>query len=80
MNPTIIYPRKLDMAVVTNDVPPYTIVAGVPAKAIRKRFSDEKIAALLEMRWWDWPEQSGISGGQRPGSKSADRKREGTGA
>ena len=38
-------------------VPPYTIVGGVPAKPIRKRFSDETISALLTERWWDWPEE-----------------------
>lgn len=43
-------------AVVTKDVPPYTIVGQVPARVIRKRFSEEVIAALLEMKWWDWPE------------------------
>jgi chloramphenicol O-acetyltransferase type B len=42
-------------ALVTRDVEPYTIVGGHPAKPIRKRFSDEQIAMLLEMAWWDWP-------------------------
>ena len=42
-------------AVVTRDVEPYAIVAGNPAKPIRKRFSEVEIAMLLEMAWWDWP-------------------------
>lgn len=42
-------------ALVTKDVEPYAIVGGNPARVIRKRFSDEHIALLLEMAWWDWP-------------------------
>lgn len=43
-------------AIVTKDVLPYTIVAGVPAKPIRKRFSEDIIARLEELKWWDMPE------------------------
>lgn len=42
-------------ALVTRDVEPYAIVGGNPARTIRKRFSDEHIAMLLEIAWWDWP-------------------------
>ena len=44
-------------AVVSRDVPPYGIVAGNPAKLIRKRFSDEQIATLERIAWWDWPDK-----------------------
>ena len=44
-------------AVVTKNVPPYAVVAGVPAFEIRKRFSPEIIDRLLALRWWDWPEE-----------------------
>jgi virginiamycin A acetyltransferase len=42
-------------AVVTKDVAPYAIVGGNPAAEIRKRFPEDKIRRLLEVKWWDWP-------------------------
>lgn len=41
-------------AVVTKDVPPYSIVGGVPAKIIRKRFDASIIDDLIKIKWWDW--------------------------
>ena len=41
-------------AVVTKDVPPYSIVCGIPAKVIRKRYSPDIIEQLLSLRWRDW--------------------------
>lgn len=42
-------------AVVAKDVPPYTIVGGVPARVIRNRFPPEIAARLQRIAWWDWP-------------------------
>jgi len=45
-------------SVVTKDVAPYTIVGGNPAKEVKKRFSEEEIAKLKEIRWFDWKRES----------------------
>lgn len=44
-------------AVVTKDVAPYTIVAGLPATPIRKRFETPIAERLMEVAWWDWPHE-----------------------
>lgn len=41
-------------SVVTKDVEPYSVVGGNPAKELKKRFSEEEITKLLELKWWDW--------------------------
>jgi virginiamycin A acetyltransferase len=43
-------------SVVTSDIPPYAVVAGSPARVVRFRFAESIRARLLELRWWDWPE------------------------
>ncbi len=42
-------------AVVSGEVPPYAVVAGNPARAVRTRFAEREVAALLALAWWDWP-------------------------
>jgi acetyltransferase-like isoleucine patch superfamily enzyme len=49
----IIAPRS----VVTRDVEPYSIVGGNPARHLKFRFDEDTIAALLRIRWWDWPDE-----------------------
>lgn len=44
-------------AVVTKDVEPYTIVAGVPAKIIKKRFDNATVTKLLEIKWWNYSDE-----------------------
>ncbi|MDE1768911.1 MAG: antibiotic acetyltransferase, partial [Candidatus Micrarchaeota archaeon] len=44
-------------AIVTHDVEPYEVVAGIPAKRISYRFSEEIRKRLLEEKWWEWPEE-----------------------
>ena len=42
-------------SVVRGDVPDYTVVAGNPAHVVRRRFTDDEIATLNRIAWWDWP-------------------------
>lgn len=44
-------------AVVTKDVRPYAVVAGNPAREVRRRFADDEVDRLLALRWWEWPEE-----------------------
>lgn len=41
-------------SVVTRDIPPYAVAGGNPCREIRRRFGEELISYLLELKWWDW--------------------------
>jgi len=45
-------------AIVTREVPAYTIVAGNPARVIKRRFSEEVAARLVNLAWWDWDHET----------------------
>ena len=42
-------------AVVTKDVAPYSVVGGIPAKEVKRRFAEETIEKLQKIQWWNWP-------------------------
>lgn len=44
-------------AIVTKDVPPYAVMGGAPARVLKYRATPEQIEALLEIKWWDWPDE-----------------------
>jgi acetyltransferase-like isoleucine patch superfamily enzyme len=44
-------------SIVTHDIPPYAVVAGTPAKVLRYRYSEEKIAKLQKIAWWSWSDK-----------------------
>ncbi|MCX5871509.1 MAG: CatB-related O-acetyltransferase [Deltaproteobacteria bacterium] len=44
-------------AVISRDVVPYAVMAGNPAQEVKKRFDDTTIVRLLQLAWWDWPEE-----------------------
>lgn len=56
-------------SVVVADVPPYAVVGGNPARAIKERFSQEIVLALEEIAWWDWPIEKFQNGRYRIGRR-----------
>jgi acetyltransferase-like isoleucine patch superfamily enzyme len=44
-------------SVVAKDVPPYAIAAGNPARVVRYRFNEEAVEKLLQIKWWNWPDE-----------------------
>jgi len=62
-------------AVVTKDVAPYAIVGGVPAKELKKRFSDDIILQLQELAWWHWPLENILANSHLFAAKGEDELR-----
>lgn len=48
-------------AIVTRDVRPYAVVAGNPARELRRRFEDHQVDALLRIAWWNWPDEQVVA-------------------
>jgi len=44
-------------AVVTKSIPPYSIAVGVPARPVKLRFREELVKKLLDIKWWEWPDE-----------------------
>lgn len=44
-------------SLITKNIEPYTIVGGIPAKTIKKRFDDKTIEKLLKIKWWNWSDE-----------------------
>jgi acetyltransferase-like isoleucine patch superfamily enzyme len=59
-------------SVVTADVPPFAIVAGVPARVLRYRHTPTQRAALCEIAWWNWPEDQIDAAAERLTSGDVD--------
>jgi acetyltransferase-like isoleucine patch superfamily enzyme len=58
-------------SIVTRDVEPFSIVAGCPAREIKKRFTDEQIADLLLIKWWNWDHEKILK--ELPGAKDINK-------
>lgn len=59
-------------SLVTKNVPPYSIVAGNPAKIIKYRFNEETIEKLLQLKWWNWPNEKVIENAEQLMSSKID--------
>lgn len=57
-------------AVVRGEIPPYAVVTGNPAQVVRMRFTEDEIARLLRLAWWDWPPERIAAA--RPALEAAD--------